>query len=185
MRSAARGGRAALWCAAALTACDVPVPAPPPDEPAPAAAGAVAADTLRFVAAAESVVAFLAGRTALDTTLLADSILLLVAPEGGGATRSLSRRQAIDRARWSVGGHSLVPSMTGAQPVSRYGRHFNCLDYPLATRSDSLARRPHVGTMLRTDPAGGCLQTWNATFVFAADTARVRLTHVLYDQWEW
>lgn len=185
MMIARRGRFSALWCAAALAACDVPAPAPPDGEPPPTAAGPVAADTLRFVAAAESVVAFLMGRTPLDTALLADSVVLLVAPEGGGATRSLSRSQAMDRAQWNAGGRSLVPAIAGARLTSRYGRHFNCLDYPLATRSDSLARRPHVGTMLRADPTGSCLQTWNATFVFAADTARVRLTHMLYDQWEW
>lgn len=175
----------AAGCAAVLTACE---PAPPPAPPQPTdttPAGAAAARTRPFVVAAESLVAFLAGRAALDTTMLADSVTLLVAPEGGTGRRTLARREAADRTAWRIGERSLLPPLANAELVSRYGRHLNCLEYPLASRSDSLARRPHVGTMLRPAALESCLQTWNMTFVFAADSTRAQLTHVLYDQWEW
>jgi hypothetical protein len=69
--------------------------------------------------------------------------------------------------------------------TAKEGRHFKCLEYPLASLFPDLAKLPHVGVKLEPDNAGSCLQTWNATFVFDASTKPARLVGAVYDQWEW
>jgi len=68
---------------------------------------------------------------------------------------------------------------------TKVGRHFNCVEQSLASKFPRLALLPHVGTMLEPENAGGCLQSWNVTFVFDTSKNRPRLVAAVYDQWEW
>jgi hypothetical protein len=78
-----------------------------------------------------------------------------------------------------------VPPHRLTKLTVKEGRHFNCLEYPLASRFPELAKLPHVGVKLEPDTARSCLQSWNATFVFDASAQSPRLVAAVYDQWEW
>ncbi|HUE95697.1 MAG TPA: hypothetical protein VMN39_03510 [Longimicrobiaceae bacterium] len=160
-------------------------PGPGPEgEPPPAAAGTVHEhDHVRDEA--ERILAFLRGEGALDGSLIADSVTLYIAPEGGGQQRVAPRPELAQRAAWRVGPYSLVPPAGLQHLTVAPGLHFDCLPGPLEVRYPALARRPHVGVRLARSDDAGCLQTWNLTFVFTDDPRRPLLSAVVYDQWEW
>jgi hypothetical protein len=164
--------------------------ATPGDGPAPSAAEAPAtpARDPALVAAAEGVIRFLRGEAPFGELRLADTVILRVVPEGGGAQASLPRGALVDPAGWAVPTHfgpqSLVPPPL-PHVTAKPGVHFNCLEYRLAAVAPELARLPHVGVRLAPRADADCLQTWNLTLVFAAGGGPPVLVAALYDQWEW
>lgn len=179
--------RTARACAPWLLAAGVAACEAARDEPgaeAPAADASPVEDP-GLLAAADSIVAFLRGDVPLDTSLLADTVTLYVAPEGGGESRSVPRGELREPVRWRVGAYPLGPPPGATEVERRAGRHFNCREYDLATRYPELARLPHVGVRLAPPGSESCLQVWNLTLVFAADSARPALVAAVYDQWEW
>lgn len=148
------------------------------DAPAPAVS-----DT-SLTGAAERIISFLRADADFPSELFADTVTLRVAPEGGGASRTLARHALADRSEWTVGGHRLAPPAAAGELTTRVGSHFNCMEVPLSTRSEALARFPHVGVLLRPPDTESCLQSWNMTLVFESGP-RPAVTAVLYDQWEW
>jgi hypothetical protein len=142
--------------------------------------------------AARRVVAFLRGDLPLDSIRLADTVVLRLAPEGGGQEARVPRAALRSPAAWAVPAsrtrYVLAPPAAYVHLTTAVGRHFNCLEYALATRAPSWASAPHVGVRLSPDSVpASCLRTWNATFVFDTSAAgeRPQLVGVLYDQWEW
>lgn len=139
--------------------------------------------------AARTVLSFLRGQATIDSTHLADTVVLYLTPEIGGGRNILTRAQLRDRTRWVIQlqGHnySLVPPTTLPKLTTKVGRHFRCGDYPLSTVYPDLARLPHVGVRLEPDHLDSCLQTWNVTFVFDAAVRPPRLVAAVYDQFEW
>lgn len=146
------------------------------------------AEASELEAAGRTVIRFLQGRVPFDSVAIADTVTLHVAPEGGGASTTYTREQLRDPSSWTVvsGGQSLklVPPAANATLTTKTSRHFNCMEYDLASRSPELARLPHVGTKLQPADAASCLQSWNLTLVFDS-TTQPRLVAALYDQWEW
>ena len=138
--------------------------------------------------AARSIVSFLRGEGDFDPKLFADSVTLMVSPEGGSGSKRLSRNELRVRTNWvvaSIKRHSLVPPRSLPNITTRFGVHFNCHEYPLATRYPALARLPHVGVKLSGNSAGSCLQSWNVTMVFSDTKKSPVLVAAVYDQWEW
>lgn len=152
---------------------------------APASEATQLAGTAARVGATEALVAFLRGERELDRALLADSVTLYIAPEGGGDSRQAGRSSLADRGAWSVGSTSLLPFDGPATLTTTPGRHLNCREYALASSFPSLAQLPHVGASLQADGATSCLQTWNMTFIFNDGPADPEIVAVVYDQWEW
>lgn len=148
------------------------------------ASGEASAEATR-IAAAESIIAFLRGERELNSALLADTVTMYLAPEGGGETRQVRRSELADRRAWSVGSTTLLPFEGAATLTTVPGRHLNCREYNLASRFASLAVLPHVGALLQAVGATSCLQTWNMTFVFDDAHADPVIVAVVYDQWEW
>ena len=158
-----------------------------------ATATADSAQAVRIPAAeleesASALVAFLRGESPFERVLLADSVTLVVSPEGGSARATFRREALREPARWAVqsGGQlrSFAPPPGLGDLVTRVGHHLNCTEQSLASRAPDLAGLPHVGTMLRHSPDASCLQTWNVTFVFDSIARPPRLVAVIYDQWE-
>lgn len=149
-----------------------------------APAGGVAADS-NLVRATERLIAFLRAEAPLPDGLLADSVTLMLAPEGGGSSRVAAAAELRDRAAWQVDGRSLLPPSSLQRLTLHPGSHVNCRTLSLGALYPELARRPHVGALLAAAAGESCLQTWNATFVFDQSRAAPRLTAVVYDQWEW
>ena len=139
--------------------------------------------------AARSVVRFLRTGSSFDSLLLADTVELRVAPEGGGASRRVARQALRDRYAWTIGDGNrrvvLVPPVGHAAIDFAVGQHYRCQVQDLARSAQDWAARPHVGVRQQPDSAASCLQSWNATFVFDTAAGDPRLTGVLYDQWEW
>ena len=184
-----RSGKASgvLALAVAVLACADPPP-DAPRQPGDAADGGGRAQALSdtsLTAAAERIIAFLRGQAGFDPALFGDTVILQVAPEGGGARRRVAREALGHRSGWTVGRHRLVPPDAAGELTTRVGSHFNCMEIPLSTRAEELAALPHVGTVLRPRDAESCLQSWNMTLVFDSAAPRPALTAVLYDQWEW
>jgi hypothetical protein len=160
---------------------------------ASAETAAAPADSLhasQLVEAAESIVGFLRGHVEFERIRLADTVTLYLSPEGGGGRTEISRDDLDVPSRWRVATdrgaiYSLVPPSELSQLTTRVGSHFNCLEYPLASRFPDLAELPHVGTRLEADGTSSCLQTWNLTLVFDPDERPPRLIAAIYDQWEW
>jgi hypothetical protein len=153
---------------------------------------AAAAAEARLDSAAHHVVAFLRGQVAFESIRLADTVVLRLAPEGGGYEARVPRAALRSPSAWAVpagrGRYILVPPAGRAQLTSAVGRHLNCQEYALAPRAPAWAPAPHVGVRLTPNgTANSCLRTWNATFVFDTSAAGepLRLIGVLYDQWEW
>jgi hypothetical protein len=144
-----------------------------------------AADTTILYGTARRVVGFLRGDLPFDSTLFADSVTLYVAPEGGGAERTLPRAALADRANWRVGEHTFTPGAGLDEETLRAGRHLNCTERSLSSKLPSRAGQPHVGFMLQPADADSCLQSWNATVIFTREEAAPRVEAMLYDQWEW
>ena len=188
-----------LAAAAALLACAGPSAEKRSTSETPSAATDTAARThavtssaqARLDSAARRVLAFLRGQLPPESIPLADTVVLRLAPEGGGYEARVARAALRSPSAWAVPAgrtrYLFVPPPTYTNVTSAVGRHFNCREYELATRAPDWAPAPHVGVSLRPDIAASCLHTWNATFVF--DTSATgdgpRLAGVLYDQWEW
>jgi hypothetical protein len=148
-----------------------------------------------LVEAAQAVIAFLRGEAGFERIRVADTVTLYLAPEAGGARRTLSRAELRNRSNWSVRmrslrrnapGHvySFVPHRAKAELETRVGRHLNCREYPLSSRYPELARFPHVGTTL-VYSTQSCLNTSNLTLVFDPNEKPPTLIAAVYDQWEW
>ena len=138
---------------------------------------------------ATSIARFLSGHARFDAFQVADSVDLLVAPDGGGGRARLSRDQLRDPVAWKVesGGRtrSFVPRGLSTRLVTSPGQYMNCQPSELRTRFPNLAAYPHVGVRLEPPRVRSCLETWNATFVFDTTGGRRRLIAAVYDQWEW
>lgn len=138
---------------------------------------------------AKLLVDFLRGAAAFDEILFADTVVLYLAPEGGGARSTFTRQQLRDPASWKVtsGSHtySFVPPGALTKMTTKVGRHFNCMEYSLSSRFPELAPMPHVGVKLEREPAESCLQSWNVTFIFEPTAQPYHLVAAVYDQWEW
>ena len=149
---------------------------------------ATPAEASELEVAGRTVIRFLQGRVPFDSVALADTVTLHVAPEGGGGSTAYARDQLRSPSSWKVvsgsRSFSLVPPAGSGTLTTKTSRHFNCMEYDLATRSPELSRLPHVGAKLQPGDAASCLESWNLTLVF--DSLRQpRLVAALYDQWEW
>lgn len=151
-------------------------------------------DTLDFTndvleAAAADVIAFLRGAPLSERVQLADTVVLRISPEGGGARRALDRGSLREPANWVVVSngqrYSLVPPRELTKTTTRAGSHFNCMEYPLSSRFPELAPLPHAGVKLEPDASSSCLQSWNVTFVFDSAARPPMVVAAVYDQWEW
>lgn len=143
-----------------------------------------------FIAAAENVIGFLRGDVEFSALSLADTVTFYLAPESGGGVARAAAGNLRDRSSWRIRSHggqtyALVPPGSLSEHTMRFGRHMKCFEHDLADEFPELAGFPHVGTRLEPDSMTSCLQTWNLTFVFEADTLDPRLAAVVYDQWEW
>lgn len=189
-RPPGRRGLASLLLAATLAAaaCERPAPDAPADSrparPAPPPASPSPGDE-ELRERAGRIVAFLRGDAPLEPGLLADTVTLLVAPEGGGERRRVAREELADRSAWRVGRFALVPPDELTEVTTRVGSHLSCMETELGSLYPELARRPHVGVMLEPPTRESCLQTWSTTLVFGGGGPEPRLTAVVYDQWEW
>jgi len=139
--------------------------------------------------AAKDVVGFLRGDVGFEKIRLADTVHLYLSPEGGG-TRSAFPREALRKpSNWVIHSgrqtYAFAPTGHFTNLTAKAGRHFNCLEYPLASRFPDLARLPHVGVKLEPNSPKSCLESWNATFVFDTSEKPPRLVAAVYDQWEW
>ena len=119
---------------------------------------------------ARELVEFLRGNAAFETIRLADTVTLYLSPDGGGTHAAFNSEQLRRPSRWALRSgrqtYAFTPPPSLKKMTTKAGIHFNCLDYPLASRFPELAKLPHVGVKLELDTAGSCLQTWNTTFVF-------------------
>jgi len=198
-----------LACSLVIGSCEgdrskasKPSGSPSPDRDAPGATspsadsvplGAHRAEEL--VDAAKTVVAFLRGEADFDRIRLSDTVTLYLSPEGGGTRSAVTREMLRDPSNWNVRSgdlpnargtvYSFAPPKGKAELTTRVGRHLNCRDYPLSSRSQELARLPHVGTMLMFDEQGGCLHSWNLTLVFDPEQKPPTLVAAVHDRWEW
>ena len=140
--------------------------------------------------AAKDIVGFLRGDVGFESIRLGDTVTLYLSPEGGGTRAAFTREQLRVPSNWvlhsGLGTYSFVPPQRLTKLTAKAGRHFNCGEYPLASRFRELATLPHVGVILDLGDRTSCLQTWNATFVFDDSGAQPpRLVAAVYDQWEW
>jgi hypothetical protein len=139
--------------------------------------------------AARTVVAFLRGQSGFEQLRLADSVALYVAPDGGGDRVVLRREQLRDRAAWEVSAngypYGFRPPRDASRITTSVGRHFNCMEYPLASRFPDLAEYPHVGVRLQPPDTQSCLQVWNVTLVFDRRGEQPTLIAAVHDRWEW
>ncbi len=181
-----------LFLACVLFGCSGPSPNADPaqTDTLPPAQPAVSPREDVFLAAAETVIDFLRGEAGFDALNLSDTVTFHLPREGGGGTVKVPSGDLRDRAGWRIrsdGGptYVLVPPAGSSRLETRYGRHLRCFEYALEYEFPALARLPHVGTRLDPPDAASCLQSWNLTLVFQADTLPPRLAAVVYDQWEW
>lgn len=141
--------------------------------------------------AAKQVVSFLRGEVGFESIKLADATTLHLSPEGGGDSASIPRDGLHQPSQWQVRSagldvvYSLAPPEGEATLTTRVGRHFNCMEYSLSSRSKELAAFPHVGNKLTPTGADSCLQSWNLTLVFDPELKPPTLIAAVYDQWEW
>ena len=165
---------------------------PLPDSTQTAAAGipSVGRDGADAVEqSAREIVEFLRGNAPFETITLADTVTLYLSPDGGRILSAFSREQLRRPSQWVLRSgrqtYAFAPPRSLKKMTARADTHFNCLDYPLASRFPELAKLPHVGVKLEPDSSGSCLQTWNATFIFDTSAPPARLVAAVYDQWEW
>jgi hypothetical protein len=170
-----------LLVMATLTACG---------DAAPEASSAPAGRE-QLEAAAREMVTFLQGDAPLPAGV-ADSVVLYLAPEGGGNSAVRRRAALEDPSAWAVHSAELDTTYPFAPPegltelAMEPGRHMRCFDESLGEISEELAALPHVGVRLSPpDVLVSCLQTWNLTFVFHPSADPLTLVAVIYDQWEW
>lgn len=180
------GSVAVRLCATiALAACST---GDPPAELPGAGSGAAGGTVHAFAYLEDEVdrlLAFLQGEGPFPEALLADSVVLRLAPEGGGDAAAFAREELGSPDAWRIEHHSLQPPQGYRHRTITPGLHTNCRAVELESRFPELARFPHVGVRLARSEAADCLQTWNVTFVFDEDARAPRLTAVVYDQWEW
>lgn len=181
-----------LLLACVLYGCSGPSPNADPaqSDALPSTQAVVSPHEGVFLAAAGTVIDFLRGEAEFDALNLSDTVTFHLAPEGGGGTAKVPAGDLRDRAGWLIqsdGGatYRLIPPTGSSRLETRFGRHLRCFEYALADDFPELARLPHVGTRLEPPDAASCLQSWNLTLVFQADTLPPRLAAVVYDQWEW
>ena len=147
------------------------------------------ADTLER--SAREIVGFLRGDVDFEKirSRLADTVALYLTPEGGGAAVGYLREHLRAPSNWVIvsdhGTYSFVPPRQLTKLTVKEGRHFNCLEYSLASRFPALEGAVHVGVRLEPERRTSCLETWNATFIFDWSTGTPRLVAAVYDQWEW
>jgi hypothetical protein len=165
---------------------------PLPDSTQTAVAGIPSVERNRADAleqTAREIVEFLRGNAPFETIALADTVTLYLSPDGGGILSAFSREQLRRPSQWVLRSgrqtYAFAPPASLKKMTAKADTHFDCLDYPLASRFPELAKLPHVGVKLEPDGAGSCLQTWNATFVFDTSAPPARLVAAVYDQWEW
>ncbi|MEP6858704.1 MAG: hypothetical protein ABI994_09975, partial [Gemmatimonadales bacterium] len=136
------------------------------------------ADTLER--AAREIVGFLRGDIEFEKIkrLLADTVVLYLAPEGGRTAVGLIGEERREPSRWVLvsdrGTYSFVPPRRLTKLTAKEGRHFNCHEYSLESRFPELATVSHVGVKLEPDKLTSCLETWNATFIFDWSTGHPR-----------
>jgi len=139
--------------------------------------------------AARALASFLAGQGAIDTTVLADSVTLYVAPDGGGQSATLPKNALLDRTGWAVRGSrgpiSFTPDIGLTKVSTLVGRHFNCFPVDLVSKAPQLSALPHVGVKMEPVPASSCLNAWNLTVLFDSASRKPRVVAAFYDQWEW
>ena len=145
--------------------------------------------------AARDVVGFLRGEVDFNRIRLADTVTLYLGQEAGGVRREVRRAMLRNPRNWTVRlaslgsarGHdySLVPPKQLTEMTTRVGRHFRCMEQPLSSISEELARFPHVGVLFTPVQMESCLQSWNFTLVFDANAKPPTLVAVVYDQFEW
>jgi hypothetical protein len=187
-----RVARTPLLAACVLFGCSSPDPDVRPVEfdTMPPTQLSIAPHEAEFEAAAETVIAFLRGDAEFSALRLSDTVTFHLAPQSGGGRATISADELRDRAAWRIPSqfdysYDLVPPAHLSRLTTRFGRHVRCFEYDLADDVPELARLPHVGTRLAPEDMSSCLQTWNLTFVFEADTMPPTLAAVVYDQWEW
>ena len=184
----------ACWLALASCDSDVPRDSNQSASPSPDTVPLGAHSAEQLLEAAVAVVAFLRGEAEFNRIRVADTITLYLAPEAGGAPRTVTRDMLRDRSSWMIRGprprperqgirYSFVPSRGQAEVTMRVGRHLKCREYALSSVYPELARLPHVGIMLAF--GAGCLQAHNFTLVFDPDAQPPTLVAAVYDQWEW
>ena len=158
-----------------------------PHAPSAAARSSAASDR-QMESVASGIMAFLQGRTGLDTTIVADRVILYVSDEGGGGHISRSAAELTDPNSWAVQSngvtYTFVPPRTLSNVTTKAGVHFVCRETTLSSRARALVNKPHVGVLLNSADKN-CLQTWNATFVFDTSGMTPQLVAAVYDQWEW
>lgn len=147
------------------------------------------ADTIER--AAKEIIGFLRGEVDFEKvkTRLADTVVLYLTPEGGGAAAGLVGEERREPSRWVIvsdrGIYSFVPPPQLTKLTAKEGRHFNCHESSLASRFPALRDVSHVGVKLQPERSTSCLETWNATFIFDWSTGTPRVVAAVYDQWEW
>lgn len=169
-----------------LPSCASEAPAPAGRMETPPAGGSATNHEYEYLRdETQQLVQFLRGGSGLEPALLADTITLQIAPEGGGQQRRVSKEELQERTQWRVGSRSLLPPSDLTDLTTAAGLHFNCFPVPLESQAPDFGSRPHVGARLASPENATCLQTWNATFVFDDDPISPSLVAVIYDQWEW
>lgn len=179
-----------LWC---VVACNNNTQQPSavendpkvPEDTNSGPAGSIEHEYAYLVDETEQLVAFLRGMGTLNTGLLNDSIVLYLAPDGGGKQRAMTLEQLKERSAWQLDNYSFVPPDGMKELTIQPGLHFNCKPMLLSNKFPELAKKPHVGARLAVSEEAGCLQTWNLTFVFNENPTTPHLIAVVYDQWEW
>ena len=142
-----------------------------------------------LTSAAADVVTFLQGDLAFEELEVAPVVSLHLVLDGTRADvprdelRSLGRWQV--RSQTSGADYSFVPPEDATGLELREGRHFNCLEYDLASRPGNLGDLPHVGATMTSGDPTSCLNSWNVTFLFDSAAESPRLVGAVYDQWEW
>jgi hypothetical protein len=146
-----------------------------------------AADREMEIATA-GIVAFLQGKSGLDSAYVADSVVLYVSEEGGGGRVARSSAELADANAWTVQSkgvtYTFLPPGTLTNLTTKSGVHFVCRATTLSSRAPKLADMAHAGALLKGE-GENCMQTWNATFVFDTTQATPKLVAAVYDQWEW
>ncbi|HUE84440.1 MAG TPA: hypothetical protein VMO26_00015 [Vicinamibacterales bacterium] len=169
----------------ATAGCAGPDSDPQQGEDLPSPAGGSTHEYAYLEDEVQHLLEFLRGTAPLREGLLADTVALYIAPDGGGEKVSMAASVLGSPSAWRVASYSLTPPEDYGHATITPGLHFNCQPVNLETLYPELARFPHVGVRLAIDEGATCLQTWNLTFVFNEDAEAPRLTAVVYDQWEW
>jgi len=143
-----------------------------------------------LVAAATDIVRFLQGKVPFAEIETAPNVTLRLAKSGGGDSQEVPRDSLRNLEAWHVQSrsgtdYSFLPPKDRGSLVTRVGKHFQCMEYDLASAVDSSDGLPHVGAMIKPDGSDTCLKTWNLTLVFDPNLENPTLIWAVYDQWEW